>query len=227
MSNINDQSFLFINSQDKIGGSNYDFTISLQSLTASNLLNVNVGLHTIQFANTVYPLNSVRGNNTIYWQEDNDTGITYSAVLPETNYTGTTFASALKLVLDAGTGNGYAYTVSYDTSSKKITISEATNGPFRVVDGTNSLHRELGWDVDTVMDFKSASYEIGSPIDISGSKYVDVITNLGTRNINSTTTANTLFRIPLTVGFGSVELYQNATDDSLFISNDVLYQLSF
>jgi len=226
----NNQEFLvFLNTQDRVEGTDpYDAVFNISSINVSNILNYSLTMKDVEIPNTAYPISAARGNNTIYFQEDNNTGVTYSGTFPEKEYTGSTFAAAIKTIMDAATGNAYVYTVSYDAYTKKLTINNATMDAFRIVDGPLSAHREMGWDVINVTDFKSiTAYELAWPIDIVGTNYVDICTNIGVRNVNTTSSQNVLFRVPISGAFGAIIYYSNYDTDSIFMSADSLTGLRF
>lgn len=209
------------------GSSPSDSTFNIPQLSASNLLRYNVKLEQVSFTNVVYPINSTRQNNIFYFQENNDTGTTYSFTIAEDTYTGTEFATYLTTQMNTASGNGYTYTVSYDSSKKKLTFSEATNSPFRIVNGDSSSHREVGWDILTQTSFVVTSTEAAQPVNLAGSLYVDVFSDLSTNNISSTSTGALLYRVPLTASFGEIQFDSALNDRALVLNNDTISSVRF
>jgi len=215
---------IFVNTDDRASGTVSDAQWHLSSeLPATNLMNYNLSLQTCEFAHLVYPFNSSRGNQILYWQEDSDAGTTYSATIPENAYSGSGIATQLTTLMNAGTGNAYVYTWTYDSTSKRLTVSEASDSAFRIWSGVGNqdCNREIGFD-KTDINFKTASFTLPWPVDLSGTKYVDILTNLANMNQSTTLTSNTLFRIPVTSSFGTIIFHQSFSDDSLYVANDSL-----
>ena len=212
--------YIFLNSDDRTTGEPHQPVFNLSSIASSNLLNYKLSLSTLEFPNSVYAINSVRNNNFLYFQEAGSTAATYSGTFTETEYTGATFATEVQSILNNNTGNAYTYTVSYSSTTKKLTISEGSNNQFRIVTGDSTAHREVGWDVVNVTDFKTAAYELSAPIDISGTKYIDVVSSIGNLNVSSSYNSNIIFRCPVNSSFGDIIFYQNTDNSEMYISHD-------
>lgn len=208
-------SLLFLNTRDGEVDENYNNFWSIDLPRLNMLRDFRISLQNIEFANTVYPIN--RHNNKLYFSEDGNPTVT--ATLSVNSYTYTTMAVELKAQLEAA-GAG-TYTVTYNTSSKKFTIAVsggATN--FQWVTGVDNAYEELGFDESLFTN--SISLTSNYPINLSGSRYVDVVTNFSGFNHSVSTTANVLVRVPIDVNFGSVVFYEPNTDDNLFVSADQL-----
>jgi hypothetical protein len=218
-------SLIFLNTEDRITGTNSNATFFLNQIQSSNILNYSLAFENIEIINNVTPINATRANDTIYLQENNDTGTNYLATLNYTDYTGTSFATEVQTKLNAASGNGYTYTVTFDAASRKLTISEAGNNPFRIVNGERSAHRELGYDV-SITDFQVASYTLPATIDISGTKFVDIVSNIGNVNISSSTTSNIIYRVPIAASYGDINFFQASDNDPVYISNDNLSEFT-
>jgi hypothetical protein len=190
---------------------------SQTSDNASSMFNLNrlpkskdkkkLSLQSIEFANMIYPI--TRYNRTLYFQEDSDTGTTYSGNININNiYDGNTFATEIQRILNAETGNAYDYSVSYSTTTKKLTISEDSNNPFKIVAGDNNCNDLMGMNTSIDTSFETSSFELRNPIDITGTKYFDVMSNINTVNFTSTSTSNILMRVPVSVNFGEILYYE-------------------
>ena len=159
--------------------------------------NVHLLMDGIIFPNLVYPINKY--NNNISFEEASAVGTILSATIPENNYTGFTLAVALKTIMDAaGTDT---YTVTYDSQAEKLNF--VSTGTFRFTqEPSNGAYEELGI---TTSSSYSGNITGDYPINISGSQYVDVISNLSSNSYSSThESTNVIMRVPLVTGFGSV-----------------------
>ena len=206
-------SLLLFNTRDSETDTPYDTFWPIHVSRLNNLTRFKITLQNIEFPNVVYPIN--RFNNNLYFSED-DAG-SFTATLTPNGYTGTQLAAELKTQLEAA-GAG-TYTVTYDTQSKKMTIAVAgAVAAFQFLTGVNNAYGELGYELTSASDADAASYTSDYPINISGSAYVDVVTNFSTHNHSVSTTSNVFARVPLADSFGSVVLYEPHTDDSLFVN---------
>lgn len=203
--------YILLNTDDIVYGSSHDATWDLGSLDTSNFEEYQLALHSCEFSNVIYPLNPDRRNYIVYYQEDNDPNTTIQAPFTIKNYDGTTLATELATNLSFNSPNGYTYVVAFDAETKKLTIQEGAGDPFRIVDGPYSAHREIGMDL-SVTAFQTTAFTLSDPIDVSGSKYVDLLSNVTSSNISSSTNSNILYRIPLNVPFGSILFFQNSSD---------------
>ncbi len=198
----------------------HDVSFTLPQLSTANLLRYNVTLDSCIFTNVAYPISSDRGNNIVYFQENSDTGTTYEATIISDTYTGTEFATHLSSIMTAASGLGYTYTVSYDSSTKKLTFSEAANSAFLIVDGDSTAHREIGWDIVLQTAFVTASTVGAQPLNLAGSLYVDVYSSLSTNNISTSSTGSLLTRIPLTAAFGEIQFHTDFIGVALTLNDD-------
>lgn len=194
-----------------------DCQFELNFNTANDLTNYTMSIESVSFPNAVYPINS--NSNKIYWKEDG--GATITSTLVTNNYTGTEITAQLQTQLNADTGLARTYTVSYDSQSKKITITCDGGVPDTIEfeTGDNDAYDELGFNVPTsAQTILVADY----PVRLDGSQYVDVVSSIGNLNYSSNGRTNILARIPILSGFGSVVYYENDSDDLLdLVQNDM------
>ena len=120
--------FIYLNSGDSINPnepSNSSWSLAnMIKIQASNRL----ALVGCMFPNAVYPVNS--NNNVIVFQEDN-TAVSFTATLTAGIYTGSSLAVELKTALDASVGSANTYTVTYSSSTLKLSITTSgTNMKF-------------------------------------------------------------------------------------------------
>lgn len=216
--------YLYLNTRDRDEGANNDavFNIDKRTLPSQFVMT----LESIQFPHHMYPLSAERGNTTVYFQEDGDSNTTFTAI-PELNrnYNGTTLATELSAKLTAVSGGGKTYTVAYDNDSKRFTIS-VNAGTFRLVSGTLNMNSELGFD-DRDEAF-AGSITLRNPVDLSGTKYVDVVSTLG-GNLNYVTSGSytVIARMPTLASFGEVVLYEPSIRHSVSgVSNTPTMRIS-
>jgi hypothetical protein len=161
-----------------------------------------------------YPLSTYRKNYQLYLQEDGNTSVTTVVSLTtDKNYNGVTLAVEIDTQLNLASGKTYG--VSYDSEQSRFTVT-VSSGTFRFVSGANSAHIEVGYDV---LDptFHSTGFEFPYPIDVSGTKYIDIHTNLGSQNTwNSTGTFNVTSRIMCVASFGEVLQFENPVQEKRF-----------
>jgi hypothetical protein len=211
-------SLVLLNTRDSETSVNYNTFWQIQRPQLNTLKGFKLSLQNIEFANTVYPINA--NNNIVTFDEG---GGSLTATLTANSYTGSELASHLKTQMDAAVGAGDTYTVTYDSQSKKLTI--ASTGTYFFVSGVaNHAFDELG--ITTLDDAAAASRTSDVPINVSGSQYVDIVTDLSNLNYSSSTTAHVLARVPLNVAFGQVVFYEPNNDGSLFSTVDHLDYVS-
>jgi hypothetical protein len=202
-------SYLYFNTRDRDEGEFNDmatFYVNKSQLRGTKLLT----LESISLQHTMVPFSPTRCNNILYVQTTND-ATTYEAVIPANNYNSTEFVTTLTSALDSATGDSWS--VSYDTQSGKLTLN--TNGPtFRIVSGECSAHAEVGWDLE-ITGFQSGATVLHTPLNLSGTQYVDVVTNMSGLSYNSTGTYTVLVRIPVRESFGEIIIYNSAFKHSI------------
>lgn len=153
-------------------------------------------------------------------------GGTVTLTLSPGNYTRTTFTAALKSALDAISPNGLTYTVTFDSTTSKYTIS--TTSLFNILSATGPLN---GNDLSELIGIDPIANKSGSTTYIA-----DNISNLSGNNflyINSTMvvgksqgilTSNfgdksVITKIPLDKSYGEIQIYENDTEDFINIQN--------
>lgn len=194
--------YLFFNTRDRNEGTNENsvFYIDKRSMPRDFMLT----LESIQFPHHMYPFSSKRKNTTLYFQENGSSTTLEAPLTLRTNYNAESLAIELKAKLEAA--GAETYTITYDNFSKRYTIS--STGTFKIVDGEFNINAEIGHDVSQNSSFVS-SLVLANPVDLSGTKYVDVISTLG-GGLNYTTTGayTVLARMPTVSSFGEVIFYE-------------------
>lgn len=207
---------LFLTTRDSAGVQNYNARWSLQDPAMQLLRNFKVSLQSVQFANSVYPIGAF--NSRIYIS---DSGAVQTLDVPSNSYTGTEIAAALQTLFNATAGLTGVYTVIYDYQSKLLNISSTV--AFLLATGDYDCYEELGFDSDL---FASAtSFTSSYPVQLSGTHYIDVLSNFSSLNFSVSGSTNTLVRIPLDVGFGEIVYYEPQTDDALEVSANQLHEV--
>jgi hypothetical protein len=225
----NDQRLLFLTTRSQEQEENYDALWQLNMPILSQVRGWYVALETIEFPNTVYPINQY--NWRITWDEYDDSATitnTLSITLAAGNYTGPALATALTAAMDAeslASGQNLSYSVTYDSvTSKKMTFTyDSGAGSYDANDtivfktAARDMYDELGLDDSS---FAAAhSIEGDYPVNVSGTAYIDVISNFSHQNYSNTTTSNILVRIPLHVSFGNIVFYEPEHENRLFMSH--------
>jgi hypothetical protein len=207
-------SLIFLNTRSSETDINYSTFWAIQKPRLNVQTDVfRLSLQTVEFPNTVYPINKY--NNQLVVEETGQPAVVLT--LTPNNYTGDSIAVELAAQLNTLTGT---YTVNYDKTSKKLDVllqagpaqfafEPVTFDAYEALGITTLLNSAIDLNVLTVFD---------APVNLSGSAYVDLVTNFSTHNFSTSTTANVLARIPLVVPFGNIVFYESATDDRLFIT---------
>lgn len=163
-----------------------------------------------QFANRVYPVNEYYSK--LCFTEDDTT--TFNIQLDENNYTGHSLATHLQTLMnDAGS---HTYTVTYDSSLKKLQIT-AVGGVFRWdTIATKHAYEIIG---NTTFGVSANTYTSDVPIRLSGTNYVDILSNFQNDSHLSTSTSSLLARIPVDVNFGYIIFHEPANHRPINIQN--------
>jgi hypothetical protein len=154
--------------------------------------------------NSQYPINS--NNNTIVFYENSNDAVAYTATLEEGTYTMDSFATEIGYQMSAVSGNGYDYKADVSSSTYKLTIAADGVHVFRV-GSTSTCLDEMGYT--TIVLSHDTSITFQSPVHISGTRFVDVVSNIPTNNINTLYNYNILQRIQITVDFGDFLFYED------------------
>lgn len=162
-----------------------------------------IRLDRVTFANTVYPIRSV--NNSIVFTEGG--GDLTATITADRIYTGSQIATEIATQMTSAGGD--TYTGSYDSNTKKITIS--SDGTFNITSSTTCL-RELGW---VAFSTAVSSYTSAYPVRLDSTSYVDIIGNFTSRNISSNGYSNILARVVVDQNFGTNIHYVNYSQDML------------
>lgn len=194
----------------------YNTKFTLADSRLSKLTNARVTLNKFCIPNSVLPFESY---NKLYITESPATEITVT--ISNKLYTPTTFATELQTKLNAASGQ--VYTVTYDSTTMRVTITAASTA-FKIRTGrgqigTSSLYqlsfaKYLGFYSDTTF---SLSKVAPGALNLSGSQYIDIRTNLPTNAVSSGPSQGILARIYLTSPPGSFVNYTEG-NGSVFLN---------
>lgn len=209
-------SYVFINSNDRLyyaSSTPSNFT-ALINTASSEIPKSHVSLESITFYNLEYGINS--NNNTLIFQE-NGVAADISITITPGNYTDSTYIAALKAEMDAAGAN--TYTVTYNATTSKLSITTTIPDTFKLVGGT--MLDYMGFEVGT--SFQTAATG-DYPLILSGTTYVDLCLGLLNRNMKTGRNYGRIFaRIPVNVNYGSLVSYVNSSDsDDILISTESL-----
>lgn len=205
---------LYLSSKDRSSGENYDFELTTQIDHTSNVDGFFVTILNVEFANTVYPINDY--NRTIYLSENG--GATKTVSIPAGFYEGSEFATAFQVALQAsGTPFASTYFAALGTGAGQYILAIANTtvaANFSLLYGSNNAYDEMGFSVNQTGTVSSTAVVamatttnviVGTwPINISGSNYVDIVSNFAGKSYSSSMTNNVICRIALNVGFGDI-----------------------
>jgi hypothetical protein len=215
--------FIHLNTRDRNEGINGDATFYILSFRHTGVQQLTI--ESIQFPQMLYPFSVARQNYIIYFQEDGSDVVPLQAELQvDTDYNGATLSTEIADKMTAASTGGHTYTVTYSTSTKRFTAT-TTGTSFRLVDAEKSAHFELGYNIADPVFYNSLTFAF--PVDVSGTKYVDLVSNIGSSaNYNSSGTFSPIARIPLLESFGEAVIYSGSLRQNLrFNENDDVIRL--
>lgn len=201
-------SYLYLNTNDCIDPSEphralFQIQSSVNDISVSKIV-----LESVQLNHSVYPINSY--NNSLVFEEKNNAS-TVSLTITPNLYTGTQLATYLSTEMTAQSLEGNTYTITYDSQSKKFTFGSAPNN-FRIK-STSTCLREIG--ISSAGMSSADTSKVGDyVVNLNGSKYIDVLSNLSNRSFSSDLKSNRLCRIPVSTGFGELISYANSSTDN-------------
>ena len=223
---------LYLNSKDAINPTTPHLANWIvPTLDLNQIVQYGVRVKSVTFNNARYTVHD--GNNKITFTEFDGTANTDSYTITLTNqcYTGSQLATeiASKMTTASSADQTLTYSGSYDSQTKKITITLTDGLPnvFKFVAVANDAYRLAGFtDSDIANQTLAVSQTSDTMVDLAGTKYVDVLTrSLSTSNISSSTTSSILCRVPMTTDIGSVIYYINDDSSVLTLRNDNIEQI--
>jgi hypothetical protein len=204
---------LYLDTRESDGTSNYNTYWYLNNPRFVLMRDFDVCLRSIEFPNTVNPTNEY--NNVVVFTPDSIEAL--SVALEPGSYTGdvyaATIAAGMQQVLqqyDTPTYAAAVVTGSYDSLSKKITL--VCSVPIKFVLASNSAYEQMGFD-ESSFNTTATDWTSTYPVNLSGTAYVDVVTNLTVPSYNMRNSGHLLCRIQVDESFGNVIFYKNESTD--------------
>lgn len=178
-----------------------------------------VSLLNVEVPNSVYPIN--RFYCTLKYFETG--GSSYTVTIAYGSYTGSSLATAVAVAMTA-TASAATYTGSYNSDTKKITITK-NSGSFYWQAVDNDCYDEMGI---TTFATAAISQVSDAPVNLAGSNFIDVMcSEIPTDNVSVGSTGRVLARIPLDQNFGYIIYYQTPEALRIPVSMDSLSRLTF
>lgn len=189
-----------------------------------NLRGFALKLEHAQLSNSVFPINEY--NNRIYFQELSSAGVVTESLIPEGHYeTLTAYAGAIAAVMTTDSPNGLTYTYSVNSANLIITITGTS--VFRFREGVNDALNNMGFvrPNSNHADFVT-SHTGAAPADISGTHYIDIVSNIPTNSYSPGAERNYVFaRIPVSAGYGNTIFYQASEASPMLVTQERLDQI--
>lgn len=212
---------LYLNTREAqlVNGNPADAIFNLNSFN-TDWQSIEVSLEECIFPNTIYNVKS--NNKTIPFQE-NGGGTIYTATLTEGYYTGATLATEIATQMNA-TASVLPWQAIWTNSTGKFTIGTAPANSikfrFDTLSEQDTTHELLGYnrEPDDFISFNTSDHQAN----LSGSFFIDIVSNLGSLNMSSSGRYSILQRVALDVPAGAIVHYSNQNDsDKSYISNNL------
>jgi hypothetical protein len=184
---------------------------SIQSTQLSGTSAYAVSIDSFKCPHAVYPIRT-GFNDKVYIDEN---GVDATLTITENNFTGSQISTELQTQLNAA-GLSNTYAVAYDSQSKKLTITLSAGALlFSFEAGDQDAYEELGFTTGVI----DTSYVGTYPVNLSGTRYLDLQMNFATNNLTGNHRANVMQRIPVNGSFGTVISWSNESDDWQSVSS--------
>lgn len=208
---------LLVNSKYRNSGTPSNFSYQLL-VAISNPKKV--ALENIQIYNTVYTINDY--NNKLYWIDASS--VARVSTLTNGNYTATSLADHIQTVLNAVSPT---FTVSFSTTSGKITIS--STGNFSLTFGTNTVNScasTIGFNDSNKSG--QATYTGENVVNLNTKYYTVHADILNTNNTHQSDQINSIIAIvPNNVNFGDCICYSPNLAKSFELKQTEISSLNF
>lgn len=208
---------LLVNSKYRNSGTPSNFSYQLL-VAISNPKKV--ALENIQIYNTAYTINDY--NNKLYWIDS--TSVARVSTLTNGNYTATSLADHIQTVLNAVSPT---FTVSFSTTSGKITIS--STGNFSLTFGTNTVNScasTIGFNDSNKTG--QPTYTGENVVNLNSKYYTVHADILNTNNTHQSDQINSIIAIvPNNVNFGDCICYSPNLAKSFELKQTEISSLNF
>ena len=183
---------LLIRSKDRSYGTPGDFSVNLD-IPLQDLKGV--ALLSLSLPNVIY--NVVSTNNKFYFKDSSDVVVT----LPNGSYNINTLIA--ELTNQMNTSGAQVYTISYSTTSMRLTISAAGN--FTIQTGDNTINYILGFEVTA----SATSHEATNVVRLDFPSFLFIEITEFYSLFSKTTTGNAYgnFIIPISTNSQSLEIF--------------------
>ena len=207
MSNL----FLF-RSRDRLSDSvgSHNFTMNITNTP----LRGNYALEFLNIQNTIYTIRT-NYNDILYFNENSTNK---SATITAGYYTSSTISAALKTALDSASGGFATFTVTFSTTTQKITISSTQDFSLKFATTDNSSARLLGFN--NVNTNAATTVTSNNVVNFSDPLSINIfIAEANSSNFSSSNGGHGTFLVPIDVSFGGFKYYKS--DDFKQIVNFV------
>jgi hypothetical protein len=210
----------YVSSKNRTSGTSTSFVISIPEIQGYNKVRVK----SVQIPLTYYIINST--NNKLDFTESGQSQT--AATITPGNYTISSLTAAIKTAIEAVSPTASSYTVAYDSSTMKITMSSATSFALPFATGTNaatSICLILGFAASDIAT--STSHTATNVHNLFGPLALVLKTTLITGYDNSPKTSDSadtgvLCIIPISVDIGSVLNYDADEENYVRMSNKTI-----
>lgn len=204
---------IYLDTRTSDGTSNYDTKWYFNHERFELQRDFTVTLRTVEFPNLVYPTNEF--NNVISFTPDSVTALTVTLTPGVYNgyYYATTLAAEMQALLrayDTPTYSAATISGSFNVYTQKITLTSSVPIKFVLVD--NSAYEQMGFD-ESLFDTAHTTWTSAFPVHLSGTTYVDVVTNMSVPSYNLRNTGHLLCRIQVDQPFGYDIYYKHESPD--------------
>lgn len=159
-------------------------------------------------------------NDAIAWFEDDTVGTAdLSTTIAPGFYSGSTIATTIASAMtaeSASSGLTITYSGTYDSTTKKVTITPPIPNTLYIKSVTNDMYTEVPFTVSTTL----APSQSSGIVNLAGTLYVDVACNIGNQNVSTNSTRSIIARIPMGSPGGSIHYYQNESSFPIKITSD-------
>lgn len=185
-----------------------DSTFIFGEILPSQVTNVGVCLEAATIPNIVPSVRA--GRNTLDFYE-NGGAVLRTATVAAGFYDANTLATALQTAMN-NSGASNTYTVSYNSTTRKLTIATTLPNTYRII-GSSTCLTQIGFDTQSSFATTSTADYV---INLLPTRYVDIVVNFNAASIALNKRSNILQRVNLSEASGNVIFYQ-----SPFITNVV------
>ena len=212
-------SFIYIDSSDRLFGSPSNFKVDIQDLNSNN--EKDISLNTLSINKSFYSINN--NNHSFLFSTTGTTGTTN---LTNGNYNSTQFCTELNTQLNSFP-LGITFASSCSSTNGKLTIASSDTSDFTITSNTQN-YRYLGMNVSSVVPSVSGIWVSPNVIDLSGSRYIDVLVDLPISSVNTKNkNKNVLARVYINADRFSQILYLKENFSFCKLLTARLNQISF